>query len=174
MAQSFHDFAKNWNFKIVLSSPYHHQANGKTESAVKVFKNLLKKSRQDGVDFQQALLELRNTPLQGICFSPTQLLMNRRTQSKLSINKSLLKPQVPQNVQNLWERKKRQYKSQYDHGTTELPPLSIGQSVLLKKQPQLKNATWLEGKVVQKEGRRKYIVRLEGKDYIRNRQFLRT
>ncbi|XP_054281352.1 uncharacterized protein K02A2.6-like [Macrosteles quadrilineatus] len=63
MAQSIHDFAKNWKFKIVLSPPYHHQANGKAESAVKIFKNLLKRSRQDGVDFQQALLEVRNTPI---------------------------------------------------------------------------------------------------------------
>lgn len=90
------------------------------------------------------LVELRNTPLQEIGFSPAQLLVNRRTQGKLPINNNLLKPQVTQNVQNLWERIMSQYKSQHAHGTTE--PLLIVQSMWLKEQPQLKNATWLEGK----------------------------
>jgi hypothetical protein len=34
-AQSFNNFVQEWKFKTELSPPYHHEANGKAESAVK-------------------------------------------------------------------------------------------------------------------------------------------
>ena len=53
-------FAKEYGFTLIKSSPYHSQGNGKAESAVKVAKNILKKSRHE--DPYLALLAYRNTP----------------------------------------------------------------------------------------------------------------
>ena len=39
-------FAKEYGFISVTSSPYYSQGNGKEESAVKIAKNILKKSEQ--------------------------------------------------------------------------------------------------------------------------------
>jgi hypothetical protein len=54
-----------------MSSPTHHQANGKAEAAVKTVKHLMLKCIQDGSDVYEGLLELRNTPAQDTNLSPT-------------------------------------------------------------------------------------------------------
>ena len=59
----YKSFAKEYGFISVTSSPYYSQGNGKAESAVKVAKNILKKSGQK--DPYLALLAYRNTPQQG-------------------------------------------------------------------------------------------------------------
>ena len=48
-------FAQEYVFTIVKSSPYYSQGNGKAESAVKIAKNILKKSQKE--DLYLALLE---------------------------------------------------------------------------------------------------------------------
>ena len=57
------------NIHVLLvrkSSPYHSRGNGKAESAVKIAKNILKKSRHE--DPYLALLAYRNTPQQGYMY----------------------------------------------------------------------------------------------------------
>ena len=44
-AEAYARFAKEWEFNYVTSSPYHSQANGKAESAVKIAKRLIKKTK---------------------------------------------------------------------------------------------------------------------------------
>jgi hypothetical protein len=44
VGNEFVNFAHDWNFKHVTSSPYHQQANEKAKSAVKIVKNTIKKS----------------------------------------------------------------------------------------------------------------------------------
>lgn len=39
----FQDFAKEWEFKHVTSSPHYAQSNGKVENAVKTAKRIIKK-----------------------------------------------------------------------------------------------------------------------------------
>ena len=56
-------FAREYGFTIVKSSPYYSRENGKAESAVKIAKNILKKSRKE--DPYLSLLAYRNTPQQG-------------------------------------------------------------------------------------------------------------
>ena len=89
-------FAREYGFIIRKSSPYHRQGNGKAESAVKIAKNILKKSRHE--DPYLALLAYRNTPQQGYDYSPAQrlnCLEDYRTSSpQLRVN--LLHRQCPQ------------------------------------------------------------------------------
>ncbi len=80
------DFQKSYGFKHLTSSPRFPQSNGEAERAVQTVKNLLKKAQ----DPCKALLDYRSTPLEGIGFSPSQLLMSRRLKTTLPVKKSLL------------------------------------------------------------------------------------
>jgi hypothetical protein len=40
----FQEFASNWNFSIITSSPYHSKSNGLAEKAVHICKNMLRKT----------------------------------------------------------------------------------------------------------------------------------
>lgn len=72
----FAEFARDYDFEHVTSSPRYLQSNGEAERAVRTVKRLLKKNQ----DPQRALLAYRSTPLsQG--FSPAELLMGRRIRS---------------------------------------------------------------------------------------------
>ena len=74
-SQEFQAFSRAWEFVHTISSPYHSQSNGKVESAVKIVKQLFKRSS----DLYMALLEWRNTPTVGLDSSPCQRLFARRT-----------------------------------------------------------------------------------------------
>ncbi len=63
-SSEFRKFLVEWGIKHATSSPGHHSANGKAESAVKIAKYILMKAARDGADPNLALLELRNTPRQ--------------------------------------------------------------------------------------------------------------
>ncbi|XP_055604604.1 uncharacterized protein K02A2.6-like [Uranotaenia lowii] len=56
------EFATNWDFEHVTSSPHHQQANGKSEAAVKIAKRLIRKADETGADYWFALLHWRNIP----------------------------------------------------------------------------------------------------------------
>ena len=59
--------------------PYHRtKANGKVESAVKRAKRMLRKTSKSGDGQYLALLNIRNTPTQGVASSPAQHLLGRR------------------------------------------------------------------------------------------------
>jgi transposase InsO family protein len=47
----FRNFAKDWEFEHMTSSPLYPKANGKAESAVKVCKMMMKKARDGKADF---------------------------------------------------------------------------------------------------------------------------
>ena len=65
------------------SSPEHHQSNGKMEAAVKITKTMMCKALRDGTDQYEALLELRNTPLQGTGISTAEMMFGKNTRSLL-------------------------------------------------------------------------------------------
>ena len=101
-------FAREYGFIIRKSSPYHSRGNGKAESAVKIAKNILKKSRHE--DPYLALLAYRNTPQQGYDYSPAQRLMSRRLRDIIPTAPRQLAPQTvsPSLVQeNIAERRRR-------------------------------------------------------------------
>ena len=94
VSSEFQQFSKDYGFKHTGTSPHHHQANGKTESAVKQAKKIMRKAKTSGNDPQMALLDVRNvSPV-----SPAQLLMSRRTKTKLPTSENHLKPRVVENI----------------------------------------------------------------------------
>ena len=83
-------FAKSWGFQHITSSPIYPQSNGKAENAVKTVKQLFSKCRQAGQPEQLALLDWRNTPMEGLQTSPAQRLFGRRCRTLLPIRERLL------------------------------------------------------------------------------------
>ena len=107
-------FTRDYGFTSTKSSPYHSQGNGKAESAVKIAKNILKKSRNE--DPHLALLAYRNTRQQGYNYSPAERLMSRKLQDIIptATSQLVLKLACPRVVQeNIAERRNR-LKVQYD------------------------------------------------------------
>ena len=90
--RSSQGFARDYGFALVKSSPYHSRSNGKAESAVKIAKNILKKSREE--DPYIAFLAYRNTPQQGHVYSPAQRLMSRGLRDLIPMATSKLQPQL--------------------------------------------------------------------------------
>ena len=83
-SQAFKEFAKEYEFKHVTSSPYFPQGNGEAERAVGTINSLLKK----GDDLYKALLAYRSTPLQ-IGYRPSQLLLGRILSLRLELRGNL-------------------------------------------------------------------------------------
>ena len=85
-------FAGEYGFTIVKSSPYYSRENGKAELAVKIAKNILKKSRKE--DPYLAHSAYRNTPHKGYSYSPAQRLMSRRLKDIIPTAQHQLTPQT--------------------------------------------------------------------------------
>ena len=85
------------------SSPLYPQANGEAERAVRTLKELLSKNE----DPTLALLTYRSTPLAN-GFSPSELLMGRKLQTRLPIPKSALVKRTPtDDIETVVERDKK-------------------------------------------------------------------
>ena len=106
VSSEFQQFSKDYGFKHTGTSPHHHQANGKTESAVKQAKKIMRKAKTSGNDPQMAFLDVGNTPMEGYGVSPAQLLMSRRTKTKLPTSENHLKPRVVENIADKFRRGK--------------------------------------------------------------------
>ena len=92
---AFKEFSNNYHgFVHTTSSPKYPQANGEADLAVKTIESLLKKVQ----DPYKALLNYRNTLLEGIGLSPAQLIMDRRLKTPLPTHADLLKTHGAQEV----------------------------------------------------------------------------
>ena len=78
-SKAYEDFAKQWEFDNVTTSPYHSKSNGKAEAAVKITKRMLIKISQENTDNHSAVLAWRNTPTEESPHSPAQKLHSHRT-----------------------------------------------------------------------------------------------
>ena len=80
-SSEFRSFTKKLGIEHTTRSQHHNKANGKVESAVKTAKKMLCKTSKSGVDRYLALLNIRNTPTQGVASCPVQRLLGRRGRS---------------------------------------------------------------------------------------------
>ena len=62
-SKELQSFAKEWNFKIVSSSPNYPTSNGMAVKFVDVASRLIKKCEADKTDLNEALLNSRATPI---------------------------------------------------------------------------------------------------------------
>ena len=132
---TFHQFAQNYGFMHVTSSPKYPQANGESERTVCTAKELLRKNEDPYV----SVLTYRSTALQN-GLSPWELLMGRRLRTQLLVHQNTLKPKS-QDLETV-RRKEDLYRSNqkktFDlrHNAKDLPILHEGEKVWLSDQEQ--------------------------------------
>lgn len=173
VSSEFRKFTTGWGITHTTTSPHHSKGNGKVESAVKIAKRMLRKTAKSGEDQYLALLNIRNTPSQGLDSSPAQRLMGRRTRTLLPTTKSLLEPRNPLNAyetEQLLLNQKRQAKY-YNKNARDLPVLKMGDTVRMKPFA-LGQHTWKKAEVTKRLDQRSYEVLAGGTTYRRNRQHL--
>ena len=122
-SQEMKDFANQYNFKHVTSSPHYPQSNGMAERMVKTAKSLLEKS----ADPYLALLAYRTTPLPWCGHSPAQLAMGRplRKENPLVLSTLILEWSYLTSFCQKDAEMKRKQKEDYDrcHRARSLSPL---------------------------------------------------
>ena len=122
-------------------------------------------------DIELALLEYRNSPLDGVNLSPAQMLMSRRTRSIFPIAQRLLNPQCHLDVQERLKQRQNLQQGYYDRkGTRNLPPFQPGEAARYRDEA---NNCWEPVIIDQKSGDRQYVVQTEsGRKLKRNRKHL--
>ncbi|VVC37968.1 Ribonuclease H-like domain,Integrase, catalytic core [Cinara cedri] len=68
-SQDLITFATQWQFEVILSSPYYAKSNGLARKAVGIAKGMITKARYEKKDFNLFLLNYRNTPVAGLEYS---------------------------------------------------------------------------------------------------------
>ncbi|XP_058827654.1 uncharacterized protein LOC131687581 [Topomyia yanbarensis] len=172
-SQEWIGFVRDYGSTHATSAPYHHEFNGKAESAIKIAKNIIKKALKDGKDIWLALLDWRNTPqLDG--YTPSQKAMGRKTRSILPVTSCQLQLQMvdTQRVRDGIELRKVKSKFYHDRKAQELPTLVKGQEVFIQLKPE-KTSEWTRGKITEVLNDRDYQVSVNGGIYRRNRKYLR-
>ena len=82
-AYEFTQFAKQYGFEIILSSPRYAHGHALIERHVQTIEKCMMKCKANGQDFDLALLALRATPLDATLQSPGELLNGRKYRSTL-------------------------------------------------------------------------------------------
>ena len=168
----FSQFCQRKKIKHTKSSPHHHQSNGKSESAVKIAKTMLRKSAKTTLNPYEALLDQRNTPTAGMTTSPIQRFLNRRTKTEIPMKTTLLTPKLAEQVLKEKARKTKKSQTYYDRNA-KCNMLKPGDIVRIKPQGLVKGQEWKKGSVIQSHGYRSYDVKVDEKVLTRNRVHLK-
>ena len=130
-SSEFLQFAEGYGFTHVTSSPRYPQSNGEAERAVQTVKRMWKKAK----DPYLALLSYRNAPLQN-GYSPSQLLMGRRLNTRLPTTPTALQPATPDHgiVRGKEAASKEKQRNNYDkrHAVRPAPTLRPGDRVHIR------------------------------------------
>jgi len=86
----FRKFSEDWGFEHVMSSPGYPQSNSQSERTVQTVKAML----EEVDDPYKALLSYRDTPLEEVNLSPSQMLMSRRLKTLIPVTEDMLKPKL--------------------------------------------------------------------------------
>ena len=169
-SEKFHKFCREWGISHQRSSPGNSKANGAAEAAVKTAKRMMKKCHAGKEDPYLGLLNLRNTPTEGLQFSPAQRLLGRKTNT--IIPSSMSTADTPDKNQK--EKLKARTAERQDEHRKDLKKLQIGDTVRMQPIERGKEK-WRQTRVSSHLKPRTYEVTADnGRKYIRNRQFLRN
>ncbi|KAJ8359388.1 hypothetical protein SKAU_G00159130 [Synaphobranchus kaupii] len=128
-SREWHEFAEQYDFNHVTSSPLYPQSNGKAEKGVHIIKQLLKKGVDSDSDPYLALLSYRASPLE--CgLSPAELLMHQKLHTTLPSYSKQRK--LHQKLGRKLQQQKVKQKSFYDRTAKQLPPLSSNDAVMIE------------------------------------------
>ena len=163
--REFLEFANEFGFNLITSSPRYPESNGLAEGAVRTVKRLWKQSK----DKQSALLAYRTTPL-ATGYSPSELLYGRSVRTPLGKPVDCVVDYEEFEAREL--EQKRVGKDRFDkkYRTQVLPELEPGDKVWVKAPTDI----GAEGIVVGVHNTpESYWVRVGNSEIRRNRKHLR-
>ena len=131
-SEEFHEFASKREFRHVTTSPHYLQANGKAESAVKICKNLLKKSQLAKSDVHLYSTTATHQQSQQIPHQPSACLVDAHGLYYIPVSAKLLKPENPQQVPAKLIVTQQNQAVHYNKIAKTLVPLKRGDSVYLR------------------------------------------
>lgn len=169
----YKDFAKEWNVRIVTSSPHFAQSNGLAEKGVGIAKQMLKKCIYARGDYKLYLLNYRTSPLASLGVSPAQIVFNREVRTKVPARSTSFSTTIPDISEQIIKDRCKQ-KLYYDRSARNSEiTFSLGEKVLswniIKK-------IWEKSIIVEKlpEYPRSYRIRTcEGRTLRRNSKYLK-
>ena len=185
VAQDTKSFFQRWGVKHVVSSAHYAQSNGRAELGVKSARRILYEnvsSTTGSLDTDaasKALLQYRNTPIQGVGLSPAQILFHRSLRDHIPTNPCMLRPH-PQWViaarhrERALEQRNIDQQERYNTFTRDLQPLAIGTNVLVQEHNNKKR--WNKsGRIVERHDR-SYTIRMNdsGRVITRNRKVIKA
>ena len=144
-SQTFRNFATEWDFDHVTSSPHFPQSNGFIERQVQTVKNTLKKAAMTRSNPQKALLALRSTPIDSHLPSPAEMLNAREYKSNLPViirNEHWSRDEIRR---RLAEKQEIQRINHDKRATRPLTPLVAGQDIRVR---DFQTKTWQPAKVI--------------------------
>ena len=163
-----------WGIVHTMSSPGHHQSNGKAEAAVKTVKHMMYKCLQDGTDVYETLLELRNTLQQDTItgLSPAQLMFGQLTRTRLpAVTNQPVNKKQSAVAQKRHTRRQQTVRQSNNRRARDLVPLQTRQPVYYQ---HLEGQRWRKGTVQSQKNERSYIIEDDtGGVYQRNRVHIR-
>ena len=142
---SFTEFAQQYGFKHVTSSPHFPSSNGFIESPVKTTKKTLKKAKATNSDPYLALMCLRSSTIDGKLPSPAELLLGRPLQDNLP-RRIQASPNNDDITERLEYRQERQ-RHYHDRGCKSLPHVAPGQPIRIQDPV---SSTWKPAMVKEK------------------------
>ncbi|XP_064622352.1 uncharacterized protein K02A2.6-like [Lineus longissimus] len=171
-SDQFRRFSTNWSFTHEFISPGNSKANGAVEAAVKVAQKLLTKSKAAKENPYLGLLNIRNTPTEGLQSSPSQRLLGRRTKTLIPSTQDRLLPRLPSGEKERMENRKLNMAQKRNGGRHDLKPLKPGDHVRIQPT-QFGQTEWRPATVAKRLKSRTNEVTALGKTLVRNRQQLR-
>ena len=168
---TYRQFAKDWGFDHVTSSPHYARSNGFVERQIQTVKMTLTKAKETGHDPKLALLSLRSTPIDNQLPSPGELLYQRKLKSDLPVRVRNTDPNSDVIASRLKSRQDIQ-KAYHDTRARDLPPLITGQHVRIQDHATKR---WNPGVVTSKtsEPRSYNVLTPNGNILRRNRSHIR-
>ena len=85
-SKEFQILMQSMSVNHLTSSPHYPQSNGLSEKYVGIIKTLFHKAKEEGQSPYTALMVYRNTPLNGILWSPMQILQGRQARTDLPLS----------------------------------------------------------------------------------------
>ena len=128
---AFRQFARNWGFNHITSSPRYAQSNGFVEKIIQTLKKTIMKAKDSRTDIEMALLCLRTTRIDHNLPSPAQLLYKENISGNLPIRIRNTQPQMDKIQEGLHKCHPEQ-KQKYDYGAKDLPPLYEAQNIRVR------------------------------------------
>mgnify|MGYP001002027478 CR=1 FL=1 len=133
-AASFRKFLERWGVEWVPSTPHFPSGNGHAECNVKLLKNLLAKMQTPEIrneEFQEALLELRNTP-RNDGLSPNAIIFGNNLRSRVPAHHTSFDSKWQTAAEELDKKFAIHRKKIHDHYNStarDLKPLRVGDKV---------------------------------------------